>query len=98
MAALQDEIGGLNLPLEMTLHLLGLRGVADTIVGNAAVRGVSGGERHRVTTAEMASGKSNIIVLEISINFKWESIRSNYKYMNGVKYSKQRRGTNLSCD
>lgn len=77
MAALQDEIGGMNLPLEMTLHLLGLRGVADTIVGNPAVRGVSGGERHRVTTAEMVSGKSNIIVLEISISHRWKSICSN---------------------
>jgi hypothetical protein len=60
MEALQDEIGGVNLPLELTLHLLGLRGVSDTIVGNAAVRGVSGGERHRVTTAEMVSGKDSI--------------------------------------
>lgn len=70
MEALQDEIGGINLPLEMTLHLLGLRGVADTVVGNAAVRGVSGGERHRVTTAEMVSGKhtidSRVAALEIS--------------------------------
>lgn len=70
MEALQDEIGGINLPLEMTLHLLGLRGVADTVVGNAAVRGVSGGERHRVTTAEMVSGKHTIncrvAALEIS--------------------------------
>jgi len=60
LEALRDEIGGINLPLEMTLHLLGLRGVADSIVGNAAVRGVSGGERHRVTTAEMVSGKHTI--------------------------------------
>lgn len=60
MEALQNEIGGVNLPLELTLHLLGLRGVFDTVVGNAAVRGVSGGERHRVTTAEMVSGKSSM--------------------------------------
>lgn len=59
MEALQGEIGGINLPLELTLHLLGLRGVSDTIVGNTAVRGVSGGERHRVTTAEMVSGKDS---------------------------------------
>jgi len=69
MEVLQDEIGGVNVPLELTLHLLGLRGVFDTKVGNAAIRGVSGGERHRVTTAEMVSGKSTIfcgvIALEI---------------------------------
>ncbi|KAG0601370.1 hypothetical protein M758_11G105200 [Ceratodon purpureus] len=64
MEALQDEIGGVNLPLELTLHLLGLRGVSDTIVGNAAVRGVSGGERHRVTTAEMVSGTFLVYLLD----------------------------------
>lgn len=53
---METELGGENLPLELTLHLLGLRGVADTVVGNASIRGVSGGERHRVTTAEMVSG------------------------------------------
>lgn len=62
MEALQDEIGGVNLPLELTMHLLGLRGVLDTVVGNAVVRGVSGGERHRVTTAEMVSGKSCFVL------------------------------------
>jgi hypothetical protein len=40
----------------MTLHLLGLRGVMDSPIGNTTIRGVSGGERHRVTTAEMVSG------------------------------------------
>jgi hypothetical protein len=28
----------------------------DTPIGNTTIRGVSGGERHRVTTAEMVSG------------------------------------------
>lgn len=40
----------------MTLHLLGLSHVADTFVGNETLRGVSGGERKRVTTAEVLVG------------------------------------------
>jgi hypothetical protein len=34
----------------ITLQLMGLDGCADTFVGSNIVRGVSGGERHRVTT------------------------------------------------
>lgn len=53
----KGEFGGKRLSLELTLHLLGLSGPADTIVGSPFVRGVSGGERHRVTFAEMISGE-----------------------------------------
>ncbi|CAI5514863.1 unnamed protein product [Closterium sp. Naga37s-1] len=56
MEMIRTELGGMDLKLEFTLHLLGLKGAADTIVGSRTVRGVSGGERHRVTTAEMMSG------------------------------------------
>ncbi|GJP31886.1 hypothetical protein CLOM_g15887, partial [Closterium sp. NIES-68] len=52
----RTEFGGMDLKLEFTLHLLGLKAAEDTIVGSRTVRGVSGGERHRVTTAEMMSG------------------------------------------
>jgi ABC-type multidrug transport system ATPase subunit len=40
----------------VTLHLLGLSHVADTFVGNESLRGVSGGERKRVTSAEVLVG------------------------------------------
>jgi ABC-type multidrug transport system ATPase subunit len=42
--------------LEILLRTLGLSSVADTLIGNAIVRGVSGGERKRVTSAEMLVG------------------------------------------
>ena len=38
------------------MRTMGLARVADTKVGNALVRGVSGGERKRVTSAEMLVG------------------------------------------
>ncbi|KAJ2099259.1 ATP-binding cassette transporter snq2 [Coemansia sp. S100] len=45
--------------LGMLLDMYGLAGCADTIVGNAFLRGVSGGERKRVSIAEqVASGAS----------------------------------------
>ena len=42
--------------LEILLRTLGLSNAADTLIGNAVVRGVSGGERKRVTSAEMLVG------------------------------------------
>ena len=53
----KEELDKVDLKLELTLHLLGLKAAADTMVGSKTVRGVSGGERHRVTTAEMISGE-----------------------------------------
>lgn len=40
--------------VEMILRSLGLYNAKDTIVGNNALRGVSGGERRRVTLGESA--------------------------------------------
>ena len=42
--------------VEVVLRTLGLASAADTMVGSATVRGVSGGERKRVTSAEMLVG------------------------------------------
>jgi hypothetical protein len=42
--------------VEMVLRLLGLTAARGTIVGNALVRGISGGERKRVTTGERLGG------------------------------------------
>ncbi|CAM9931327.1 unnamed protein product [Hapterophycus canaliculatus] len=39
--------------VEMVMRILGLVNAKDTIVGNNSLRGVSGGERRRVTLGEM---------------------------------------------
>lgn len=39
-----------SLQVDSTLGLLGLEGCADTVVGNAMLRGISGGQKKRVTT------------------------------------------------
>ncbi|KAJ2556100.1 ATP-binding cassette transporter snq2, partial [Coemansia sp. RSA 1933] len=56
---LQDREGYQREFLDTLLDMYGLKGCADTIVGNAFLRGVSGGERKRVSIAEqVASGAS----------------------------------------
>ncbi|KAE9099985.1 ABC transporter G family member 34 [Phytophthora fragariae] len=52
---------------ELFLQILGLEGCADTVVGNALLRGVSGGERKRVTVGEvLVGGQSLFLCDEIS--------------------------------
>ena len=41
---------------EYILRVLGLDYVADTVVGGAMLRGISGGQKKRVTTGEMIVG------------------------------------------
>ena len=49
---------------ERVLRLLHLEGCADTLVGNAAVRGVSGGERKRVSVAEALVSNARLVCLD----------------------------------
>ncbi|KDO24308.1 hypothetical protein SPRG_10383, partial [Saprolegnia parasitica CBS 223.65] len=43
---------------------LGLRGCAHTLVGNDMIRGISGGQKRRVTIAEMLTGKESLVLLD----------------------------------
>lgn len=50
-------VGARHSPVtELYLRLLGLEHVADTVVGGDMLRGISGGQKKRVTTGEMAVG------------------------------------------
>ncbi|GMF16503.1 unnamed protein product [Phytophthora lilii] len=49
---------------DLTLQMFGLENCKDTIVGNAMLRGVSGGERKRVTTGEMMFGPKRLLLLD----------------------------------
>jgi ABC-type multidrug transport system ATPase subunit len=53
---LLEEISGTGVKTEVIIRLLGIQNCVDTVVGNAYLRGVSGGERKRVTSAEMLVG------------------------------------------
>lgn len=50
-----DEQGWL---VDIIMRGVGLKRVADTFVGNEKVRGVSGGEKKRVTVAEMMAART----------------------------------------
>jgi ABC-type multidrug transport system ATPase subunit/ABC-type multidrug transport system permease subunit len=50
--------------VEQTLRVLGLSRCQRTIVGNALLRGISGGEKKRLTTAEMTGGQVNVLLMD----------------------------------
>ncbi|KAG2425082.1 hypothetical protein HXX76_013991 [Chlamydomonas incerta] len=62
--ALLRQAWGTNVRVDIVMSLLGLAHCAETLVGDALVRGISGGERKRLTTAEMLVGPSNVIMLD----------------------------------
>ncbi|POM59166.1 hypothetical protein PHPALM_32148, partial [Phytophthora palmivora] len=49
---------------DVVVRQLGLENCQNTVVGDAIVRGVSGGERKRVTTGEMAFGKNYVMLMD----------------------------------
>jgi ABC-type multidrug transport system ATPase subunit/ABC-type multidrug transport system permease subunit len=49
---------------DIRVQMLGLSRCKDTMVGNAMLRGVSGGERKRVTTGEMTFGHKRVMLLD----------------------------------
>ncbi|KAL3661159.1 hypothetical protein V7S43_013768 [Phytophthora oleae] len=49
---------------EIVIQQLGLDNCQNTIVGDAMIRGVSGGERKRVTTGEMAFGNTYVMMMD----------------------------------
>jgi ABC-type multidrug transport system ATPase subunit len=57
-----------RLRVEIIMKILNLRGCADTIVGDGAIRGISGGERRRVSIGcEMVAGHP-IIIADLPTN------------------------------
>lgn len=50
--------------VEAMIDLLGLQGAKDVIVGNDLVRGISGGQRKRVTLGEMIIGNARLLALD----------------------------------
>ena len=67
----------------LTLQGLGLAHVQDTFVGNANVRGVSGGQRRRVTIGEMMQGDAPVVCadevstgLDAAVTYVWSSSSS----------------------
>ncbi|GMF11464.1 unnamed protein product [Phytophthora lilii] len=49
---------------DVVIQQLGLENCQNTVVGDAMLRGVSGGERKRVTTGEMAFGNKHVVLMD----------------------------------
>ncbi|BDA47962.1 ABC transporter G family member 36 [Coccomyxa sp. Obi] len=58
------KVWGTGVRMEILMQVMGLARVADTKVGSALVRGVSGGERKRVTSAEMLVGPKKVLLMD----------------------------------
>ncbi|KAK8988611.1 hypothetical protein V6N11_029994 [Hibiscus sabdariffa] len=49
---------------DYVIKMLGLEVCADTLVGDEMIRGVSGGQRKRVTTGEMLAGPAKLLLMD----------------------------------
>ncbi|XP_028795052.1 pleiotropic drug resistance protein 1 [Neltuma alba] len=83
MKAVATEGQKANLITDYVLKILGLEVCADTIVGNAMLRGISGGQRKRVTTGEMMVGPARALLMdEISTGL---DSSTTYQIVNSIK-------------
>ncbi|XP_027941835.1 pleiotropic drug resistance protein 1-like [Vigna unguiculata] len=64
MKAVASEGQKANMITDYVLRILGLEVCADTVVGNAMLRGISGGQRKRVTTGEMLVGPAKALFMD----------------------------------
>ncbi|KAI3740632.1 hypothetical protein L2E82_31102 [Cichorium intybus] len=64
MKAIAMEGEDSNLVTDYTLKMLGLDVCRDTIVGNEMIRGISGGQKKRVTTGEMMVGPTKTFFMD----------------------------------
>ncbi|KAL2953245.1 hypothetical protein AAZX31_19G155100 [Glycine max] len=64
MKAVTTGVQKANLITDYVLRILGLEVCADTIVGNAMLRGISGGQKKRLTTGEMLVGPVKALFMD----------------------------------
>ncbi|KAI4355693.1 hypothetical protein L6164_004441 [Bauhinia variegata] len=64
MKATATEGQEANIVTDYVLKILGLEVCADTMVGDEMLRGISGGQRKRVTTGEMLVGPANALFMD----------------------------------
>lgn len=77
--------GGSNtVDVERTIRLLGLEKCSDTVVGNAMLRGISGGEKKRVTSGEVLVGPARVFMGdEISTGLDSRTTYDVVRYLRG---------------
>ncbi|KAF7012500.1 hypothetical protein CFC21_026688 [Triticum aestivum] len=71
-----------NIITDLTLKVLGLDICADTMIGDEMIRGISGGQKKRVTTGEMLTGPARALFMdEISTGLDSSSTFQIVKYV-----------------
>ncbi|KAK1664186.1 hypothetical protein QYE76_052345 [Lolium multiflorum] len=71
-----------NIVTDLTLKVLGLDVCADTMIGDEMIRGISGGQKKRVTTGEMLTGPARALFMdEISTGLDSSSTFQIVKYI-----------------
>ncbi|WCJ40334.1 ABC transporter G family member 40 [Euphorbia peplus] len=87
MKAMATEGQEASVVTEYVLKVLGLEGCADTMVGNEMLRGISGGQKKRVTTGEMLVGPAKALFMdEISTGL---DSSTTYQIVSSIKQSVQ---------
>ncbi|XP_065869416.1 pleiotropic drug resistance protein 1-like [Euphorbia lathyris] len=85
MKAAATEGQETNVITDYILKILGLDVCADTLVGNQMIRGISGGQRKRVTTGEMLVGPARALFMdEISTGL---DSSTTYQIVNSLRQS-----------
>ncbi|XP_056166149.1 pleiotropic drug resistance protein 1-like isoform X1 [Syzygium oleosum] len=83
MKAAATEGQEANVVTDYILEILGLEVCADTMVGDETLRGISGGQRKRVTTGEMLVGPAEVLLMdEISTGL---DSSTTYQIVNSLK-------------
>ncbi|XP_009343426.2 pleiotropic drug resistance protein 1 [Pyrus x bretschneideri] len=85
MKAISTEGQEVNVVTDYILKILGLEVCADTIVGDEMLRGISGGQKKRVTTGEMLVGPARALFMdEISTGL---DSSTTFQIVNSIKQS-----------
>lgn len=59
-----EEVWGTDIKIEAVIRFLGLSRCKNTIIGGPMMAGISGGERKRLTTAEMMVGPQTVFIMD----------------------------------
>ena len=80
-----SRMQGSTFKVDLVMRLLGLTHARDTLIGSSMVRGVSGGERKRVTSGEMLVGYQRVLAMdEISTGLDSATLYSIVSYLRQV--------------
>ncbi|XP_050108515.1 pleiotropic drug resistance protein 1-like [Malus sylvestris] len=83
MKAVATEGQRVQVVTDYILKILGLEGCADTLVGDNLIRGISGGQKKRLTTGEMLVGPAKALFMdEISTGL---DSSTTYQIVNSIK-------------